>query len=404
VDYMLHCLNCGFEFDETSFCNACPSCGGIIEPVIEGIKGATPDWRYETLMRYHRFLPIRSVESIAGFERTRPSPLIEADVLADKLGFHKLLLKDETVMETGTMKDREGLLTIYRLMMHKIPGLVIASSGNAGISIAWYASLMKKARIFLFLPECSRARMDAAIQRFTSKDVVSVSYVEGSMDEAGDAAKEFAKQEGLPYGTGFRNYSRREGVKTLALEYLFEQDKRADWYVQGVAGALAVHAFYKVHQELGLRCPKLLGVQPAACSPFVDAYHDHAEELGEKHIPGEPVVVPEAPVLKVRKPDEAYPIIKKEIDETKGSFEKVSADEIRQALRCFYHEPYFLKKYQQSGIRVGLEASTALAGVIKLRERNRVKADETVLVNVSGSARPGDIPDDWWDAYELCTC
>lgn len=401
MNYHLRCIDCGYEFNEDSFYNECPKCGGLIDPIIHNVLNAKPDNTYDTILKYHRFLPIDEIESLAVYETTKPTPLIEAKKIAKKFGFKKLLLKDETVMETGTMKDREALLTINRLIINDIPGLVLASSGNAGISIAWYASKIKIPKIYMYLPECSRERMEEAINKFTTKDTVKVIYVDGSTDEAGDAAKEFAEEKNLPYGTGFRNYSRREGVKTLALEYLFEQKERAEWYVQGVAGALALHAFYKAHKELNIPCPKIAGIQPASCSPFVDAYNDNAETLEERYIPLKPVVVPEAPVLKSRKPIDAYPLIKKEIDEVGGGFEKVTAEEIRSALQTFYTEDYFIKKYNRTNIRVGLEASTALAGIIKMREKNTVKSDETVLVNVSGAARPGDIPFEWWDQIGL---
>ena len=401
MKYVLQCLSCGYQFDETSFCTACPQCGGVIDPVIQHVKKARVDYRHRTIMRYHEFLPVDDVSHIASYERACPTPLVSSPLLAKACGFHHVLLKDETVSHTGTLKDREGLLTIYRLMKHKIPGLVIASSGNAGIAIAYYASIMKKAHVYLFLPQCSQHRMMMALQRFTDPSFVTVYHVEGSMDEASIAAKEFAQNHDVPYGTGFRNYSRREGVKTLALEYLLEQRQRADWYVQGVAGALAVHAFYKAHKELGVPCPHLLGVQPDACSPFVDAYHAHAEELTDAYIPKEPVIVPEAPVLKTRRPVDAYPIIKKEVDETHGSFEKVSRDEIQDALSLFYTEPYFVSKYQKTHVQIGLEAATALAGAIKAREEDIIHDDETVLINVSGCARPGDIPIEWWDAIDV---
>ena len=64
-------------------------------------------------------------------------------------------------------------------------------------------------------------------------------------------------------------------------------------------------------------------------------------------------------------------------------------------------EKYFIDKFKTTNVRVGLEASTALSGIIKMRDKGKVKSDETVLVNVSGAARPGDIPKEWWDEIEL---
>lgn len=238
--------------------------------------------------------------------------------------------------------------------------------------------------------------MAGDIQRWTDPAYVSVTYIDGSTDEAEDEGRLFARKSGLPYGTGFQNYARREGIKTLCLEYLFDQQQRVDWYVQGVAGALAVYAFYKAHAELNLPCPKLGCVQPAACSPMVNAYEAGSSVLDDRFIPSSPVTVPEAPVLKSRRPTAAYPLIKQIVDSTKGAFARVDADEIKAGLHLYYAEPYFVEKYKKTGLRVGLEAATAMAGVRKLLNLGRIKPDERILLNVSGAARPGDIPDTWW--------
>jgi tryptophan synthase beta subunit len=79
----------------------------------------------------------------------------------------------------------------------------------------------------------------------------------------------------------------------------------------------------------------------------------------------------------------------------KGYFEKVDANEIKEALNVFYLENYFIEKFRNTGICVGLEASTALAGIIKMREENIIHQHETILLNVSGEAKPGDIPKGW---------
>lgn len=397
MNYQLKCMSCNYTFTEDDFYNICPKCGGVLETIIDNIENAQPDYNYDTILRYHQFLPISDYKSLEKYESAKPTPIIEAKALAQKYNIKELLIKDESMMVSGTMKDREALLTVNRLVINNVKGLVLGSSGNAGISIAWYASKIKGPKVHFFLPECSRERMEDLIDELTDKDIVKVYYIAGSTDEAEDAGKKFAKENNLPYGTGFNNYARREGVKTFALEYIYEQEKRADWYFQGVAGALAIYAFHKVHKELGIKCPKVGGVQPDACAPMVDAYKDGAEILHEKYIPKNPIVVPEAPVLKSRKPIGAYPIIKRIFDETNGYFEKVSAEEIWSALDDFYLEDYFIEKFNVTGRKAGVEPATALAGIIKMRKNNIIKENETVLLNFSGAARPTDIPDDIWN-------
>jgi len=397
MKYMLKCADCGYTFKEDAFYNDCPKCGGLIETIIENIKKAKPDTKYNTIMKYHEFLPIENVEHLAKYEFAKPTPIIEAKNIARKFGFKRLLMKDETLHNTFTWKDRECLLTINRLIINNINGMILSSAGNTGIAISWYASKIKGPKVHLFLPKCSKPRTEELLNKFASKDIVNIIHVDGSNDEAAAHAEQLSKETGLPIITGFKNYSRREGTKTFALEYLFENRIRTDWYIQGVGGAIGIYGFYKTHKDLGISCPRIAGAQVEACSPFVDALKDNAEKLTDKYIPPQPVIVPEAPVLKSRKPIFAYPYIKKIIDETNGHFEKVSAEQIVEALHTFYLEDYFIKKYKETGLRVGLEASTALACIIKMRENGIVKENETVLLNVSGAARPTDILDEWWD-------
>lgn len=397
MKYNLKCADCDYTFKEDAFYNECPKCGGLLETIINNIKNAKPDTSYNTIMRYHEFLPIEDVERLAKFETAKPTPIIEAKNIAKRFGFKKLIMKDETLHDTFTWKDRECLLTINRLMINNINGMILSSAGNTGIAVSYYASKIKGPKVHLVLPECAKPRTEELLNRFAKKDIVNITHVDGSNDEAAIKAEQLSKETGFPIITGFKNYSRREGSKTFALEYLFENKIRADWYIQGVGGAIGIYGFYKAYKDLDIPCPRIAGAQAEACSPFVDALKDDAEELTEKYIPPQPVIVPEAPVLKSRKPIFAYPYIKKIINETNGHFEKVTKDQIIQALHTYYMEDYFVKKYKNTGIRVGLEASTALASIIKMRENDIVKDDQTVLINVSGAARPNDILNEWWD-------
>jgi threonine synthase len=394
---MLRCTDCGKSFKEDAFYNECPDCGGLIETIIKNIKNAKPDERYNTIMKYHEFLPIDDVESLAKYESSKPTPIIEGKNIAKKFGFKRFLMKDETLHDTYTWKDRECLLTMNRLIIHNIGGMILSSAGNTGIAVSYYASKVKGPKVHLFLPKCSKPRTEMLLNKFSSKDIVNIIHVDGSNDEAALHAEKLSKETGFPIITGFKNYSRREGTKTFALEYIFENKIKADWYIQGVGGAIGIYGFYKAHKDLNISCPHIAGAQAEACSPFVDAMRDDADKLTDEYIPPQPVIVPEAPVLKSRKPIFAYPYIKRIINDTNGHFEKVSAEQIIDAFHTFYTEDYFVEKYKTTGTRVGLEASTALASIIKMKENGIVKDNETVLLNVSGAARPTDIRDEWWD-------
>ncbi|MBH8609481.1 pyridoxal-phosphate dependent enzyme, partial [Thermoactinomyces sp. CICC 10521] len=60
--------------------------------------------------------------------------------LAEQLGIHRFWVKNEGMNPTGSHKDRMSPLVIARALQLGKSSVVVASSGNAGISLAAYAS------------------------------------------------------------------------------------------------------------------------------------------------------------------------------------------------------------------------------------------------------------------------
>ena len=193
---------------------------------------------------------------------------------------------------------------------------------------------------------------------------MKVYYFNGSNDKCVEEARRLAKERNILTEGGFMNYARRECLKTTGLEIALEWDERPDWYCQSVAGGIGLYGFYKAYVDTGkeAKCPKILGVQADICSPMVDAWEAHAETLEEKYIPTNVISSPYVRVLRTRRPTDGYPILKKIMDKVSGAFEKVSGQEIHEALRFFYRDEYYRDIYSQKKQLVGLEAATALIG------------------------------------------
>jgi threonine synthase len=393
--YQLVCAQCGHRQIEDAYYIGCPKCGGFVDVEYRKTQNFVDD-RYQSIFRFHPVMPYDpTTEAITSFEDIEDSPQTLSEELSSLLGI-ELYLKNEMVMPTGTWKDREGFVSLYRLWKSKIQDLVVFSSGNTGTSLARSATLMKGPRIHLVVPQASQHRVKT-YRKFFESDYVKLHFFEGSNDECAEHAAKLANQNGWAGEGGFSNYARREGLKLLALEYLASKGPRMDWYAQPVAGGIGIYSFYKAHRDLGIEneCPKLLGVQAEICAPMVHAWRDGSATLQEKHIPQTVVPSDFVRVLRTRRPAGSYPVLKKIVDRVGGGFEDVSDRQIYDALRLFYKDGMIRKFSKDTGKWVGLEPATALAGVVKAVQTGQIRKGAKVLLNVSGAAKDGDLRPQW---------
>jgi threonine synthase len=396
--YKLSCANCTYKEPETSYVVACPKCGGFLEVLFDSPPSLSTlsDSKYPSIFRFHRAMPFNPENlDTEHFETVEATPEISSEVVGSKLGID-LIYKNEMVLPTGTWKDREGFVSMHRLLLNKVSDLVLFSSGNSGSALARSAGLVRGPNLHLVIPKKSEQRLDS-VKKFINPEYVRVHFFDGSNDECADHANALAKERGWASEGGFTNYARREGLKLLALEYLSGPTKKVDWYAQPVAGGIGIYSFFKAHKDIGLakECPRILGVQAEICSPMVNAWREGSSTLETRHIPQEIVPSDFVRVLRTRNPKSGYSIVKKTLDEVNGAFESVSDREIYESLRLFYQEPYFRKQTKKKGIVVGLEPATALAGVVKAVKSGLIRKGERVLLNVSGAAKAGDIKTEW---------
>ncbi|MBM3945366.1 MAG: pyridoxal-phosphate dependent enzyme [SAR202 cluster bacterium] len=396
ASYHLKCAQCGKSQREDDYFISCPFCGGFLEVTLDEIPSEPVDSHYPSIFKYHRLMPFDPASgSISSQETIEETPVFLAEKLSQRLGI-ELYFKDETVMPSGTWKDREGFVSIHRLVKNAIPDLVVFSSGNTGTSLARSASIIKGPRIHLVIPKASEKRLKTYPQ-FFHPDYVKVTFFDGSNDECIVQARKLASTNGYKIEGGFANYARREGLKLLGLETILGWDKKPDWYVQPVAGGIGIYSFHKAYRDLGMedQCPRMLGVQAEICAPMVNAWKAGAATLEERFIPQEVVPSRYVRVLRTRRPVDSYPILKKLMDKVNGRFESACDHEIHDALRLFYLDDYYKAAYKETGRLVGLEPATSLAGVVKGVREGYIARGEKVLFNVSGAAKTGDVDTEW---------
>jgi len=394
--YKLQCADCRMLHVEDAYHVCCPSCGGFLEVAFDEVPEQPVDERYSSIFKYHPVMPYDPVsELITSQENIEPTPVVLAERLSEKLGI-ELYFKDELMLPSGTWKDREGFVSLHRLVRNGIEDLFVFSSGNTGTSLARSASMVKGPRLHIVIPRASEQRIKSYPQ-FFDPDYVKLYFFDGSNDECIGYAKQLASEKNILTEGGFNNYARREGLKLLGLELILDWEEEYDWYVQPVAGGIGIYSLYKAYSDLGreAECPRMLGVQASICAPMVNAWRANSATLEEQFVPSEVIPSDYVRVLRTRRPADSYPILKRIMDKVNGRFEDANDAEIHEALRLFYLDDYYREAYRARNVLVGLEPATALAGVVKGVRAGYIEQGARVVLNVSGAAKQGDLRSEW---------
>jgi threonine synthase len=372
------CTGCARELSD-GFAPFCPHCGSMsdVSYDLDAVR------LRESPNPYIRFLDLFPVADPgllpddARFTRT-----VHSRRLGGQLGMSSLYLKDETSHPSGTTKDRMAAVALPYLYEAGVRGFTTSSTGNSSSAYARAIGRIPGLAMYLFTASDFRHRLTLG----DSSQVIDVVLGDASFVEAFEAAGEFARRHGLASERGFFNPGRREGLKLAWLEAAEQVPAPIDWYVQAVSSAMGVYGVYKAARELvalGLAAhpPRLLCVQQESCAPMVTAWRDGSERIRPADIVSRPSGIASA-ILR-GDPTRAYPHVRRIVLESDGDMLAVSEAEIREARRL---------ALELEGISVCFAAAAALAGLIKRRRHGQIGAGETVLVNLTGTERPGSAP------------
>ena len=145
------------------------------------------------------------------------TPLWHPQNLVEKYAFPHLYLKDDGVNPPGSLKDRASFLVAAFARKHGIREVVVASTGNAGSSMAGVGAAAGL-KIKLFLPKTAPpAKMIQALQY--GADVV---LAEKNYDQAFALSLEYSRTRGGMNRNTAYNPMTVEGKKTVSLE-IFNQ-------------------------------------------------------------------------------------------------------------------------------------------------------------------------------------
>jgi len=329
--------------------------------------------RPASLWRYRELLPVQRAASIVtlgeGF-----SPILELgeDEWAPGL---RLCVKDDGGLPTGSFKARGMAVAVARARELGIRRGFVPSAGNAGVALAAYAARARMgARIYL--PSRTSSEMKSAVRAYGAEVV----EVEGTIREAGEAARRAETGSGAFDFSTLREPYRVEGKKTMGFE-IFEQsgaDGRPDAIVYptgGGTGLVGMHRAFGQLRALGLLStePRLIAVQSEGCAPVVRALADGSSRVTPWT---EPRTV--APGLLVPQPFSSERVLEA-VRESRGCGVGVSDEAILAAV---------VRLARGHGISASPEGAAPYAALPRLLESGALRPGERVLLYNTGSGLP----------------
>lgn len=366
----LECTNCKRSYSY-QFLLKCPHCDGMINPVYD-LANATIHDTQSPLERYFDLVPIEDTDSIVYLGEGN-TPTIHAKNIGKIFGLENLYLKNETKNITGSTKDRMATCVVSQFSELGINEFVASSTGNSSTSFAYAVQHKGGMTLHLF---CGKDFVHR--HAHYNHPEITLHVVDGNFVDAGKEAKKFAEENGLVFEGGFFNLARREGLKLAYLEAFDQMPKEPSVVIQAVSSGMGLYGGYRGASEylkLGRleNMPRFVCAQQNTCSPMVSAYEANSPVIRKEDIVEDPHGIAEA-ILR-GDPTQAYPYMHGIVTQTNGCFVSVDEDEIKEVQKL-------LKETE--GINACYAASTALTAAKELRKRNWIKADEVVLVNLTG--------------------
>ncbi len=219
------CTECGRQFEIGPELMVCPDCSKAqkADEPVRGIFEVQLEGECEKQFSVFDLLPVgkKYFPSVP----VGDTPLWQPANIRNESGFANLFIKDDGVNPTFSFKDRASFLVSAFAKKHGINEIVLASTGNAGSSMAGIGAAAGQ-NITIFLPETApEAKIVQALQYGAN-----VYKVNGSYDRAYDLSLEYSRVKGGMNRNTAYNPMTIEGKKTVSLE-IFQQLQQAPDYV-----------------------------------------------------------------------------------------------------------------------------------------------------------------------------
>ena len=373
--WTLECSACGAGRTAEGLPGVCEACGApylvryppFPSPAAKAALAARP-W---TMWRYREWLPLEPEQQPVSLGEGG-TPLLDAGRLAQRHGFGRLLVKDESVNPTGSFKARGLAVAVTRACAAGARRFVVPTAGNAGVALAAYAARAGvTARIYA--PNTTPPTILSQIRSYGAE----LQLVPGHIGDSGKAARAYAAEHGAVDVSTLREPYRIEGKKTLGLE-LAEQ---LDWHlpeaiVYPTGGGTGLIGMWKAFGELQRAgwidgaLPRLYSVQAEGCAPVIRAFEAGADRCT-------PWPDPQTVAAGLRVPGPLGDrLMLTALRESGGGAIAVSDEALTAGARELQVE---------EGIDAAPEGGATLAAAGGLMARGAIRPDETVVLFNTGA-------------------
>jgi threonine synthase len=371
----LYCPKCGHEPVSRTILQ-CAECRSVLEiqVSIEHLPGSDFEAMRRScdrsIWRWFDFFPVEKRSSVVSLGEG-DTPLIHAPRLGEKIGIPNLYLKNDTVLPTGSLKDRSNSVGISVAREWGVKMAAVMSTGNAAASVAAYAAAAGMESIVM-VPKGTAVSKIVQARAYGAMVIV----VDGDFDnDVAQLYKSALKEFGW-YDCLSSNPYRDEGKKSYAYEMVDQLDGRVpDWVIHPTAGGTGIYAMWKGYKELLslgwiARAPRLVVAQSEAAAPIVAAFEKQLTEIA-------PVVAREtvAESIQVGNPVALGWRALAALRASGGTAVALSDREILEAQSLIG---------QLAGVFAEPAAATSVGAAKKLRDRGTIGKDDAVVCNLTG--------------------
>ncbi len=373
-NYRVECFACRKGHSEEESITACVKCNSPLEviydydKIAERVNKQLLKTAPLKAIKYLDFYPLRDYRKVISMDEGG-TPLYKAKRLGKKLGLKNLFIKNEGANPTGAFKDRGSMVEITKAKELGKKAICVASTGNMAASVSAYAN---KAGIpcYILVPE------GVAIGKMSQTTSYGgrIIQVRGTYDDAATLTQKMAKEHNF-YLAGDYAF-RLEGQKSIGFEIAEQLDWNApDKVIMPMGCGTNISAVWKGFKEFkGFdfidSLPEMVGAQARGANPIVEAVKKHKKKFA---VLDKPETV--ASAVSVGNPLDGLKAIKT-ITESGGFADDFTDVEILEAEKLLAKE---------EALFVEPAAALPLAALIKAKESNKIKGDETVVMVMTGS-------------------
>jgi threonine synthase len=371
----LLCPRCGNKAASQAIFQ-CGACNSILEVKVDighltrSDLQAISQSRDRTVWRWFDFFPVESRPSIISLGESS-TPLIHATRLGERLDIARLYLKNDTVLPTGSLKDRSNSVGISKAKELGFTTATVMSTGNAAASVAAYAAAAGM-RSVVMVPLGTAPSKIIQARAYGATVVV----IDGDFDNEVAQLYKGAIHEFGWYDCLSSNPYRDEGKKSYAYEMVDQLDGEvADWVIHPTAGGTGIYAMWKGFQEfrsLGWiqKLPRLVASQSEAAAPITEAFKQGLPDI--EPMVARPTV---AESIQVGNPVSLGWRALAALRESNGTAVAVSDEEILEAQSLIG---------RLAGVFAEPAAATSVAAARRLRNAGTISVDDLVVCNITG--------------------